>query len=202
MIGGKYRLERRVVAQDGVTIWDATDVHDGRSVRLSMCDHGSSVIDHGTVGDGVFIVTAAPPRFPARHLELVEISDEDAFFEELPPPPLEPIYVDEPKRSRAWMVAGALAVCAAIGAGAFHFARARAQTTTATNDAVTLTEAPLVAPTTNVPPAVPVEELPLAEPEHHDAPPPPVQPSMKRGTHAIAPAPKPPVTKAKDPLTL
>lgn len=68
-----------------MTIWEAADLHRGRSVRLSVFERGSTLVDYGELGGASFVVVDAPPR---PRLELVEISEEDAFFDEPPPPEL------------------------------------------------------------------------------------------------------------------
>src|SRR5207248_9681944 len=121
-----------------------------RSVQLGLFARGSTMIDHGRLDGGLFVVID-PPR----------VADEDAFF-------------DEPRRSRAWLLGAAIAVCALVGLGGFWITHTHARTV-ATSE-VTLTEAPIPAPTTTIPPPPTVNVPVVAEPEHHAAPPPPVSP--------------------------
>ena len=204
LVGGRYRLERPLLAHDDVTIWEATDVHAGRSVRLSVFEHGSTVLGCGGIEDGAFAVVDAPAR---PRLELVAVSEEDAFFDEPPAPELFDD-VATTRRARARGVVGALVACALLGLGGVYFL-GPARPIPAR--AVTLTEARMPAPAIAAPPTTtaPIARLPTPTaapsaaprraPRHHALP--------RHAPHRLPtppppPAPEPTSTATSDPLTL
>lgn len=199
-IFGKYRLERIVVAQNGVTVWDATDLHSGRRVQLSIFAHASSMLDHGRIEGGTFVVVDAPLDAPK--LELVEISDEDAFFDEPPSPDLfddAPAPPPPPRAGRGWLLATALLMGTLVGLGGLYVARTRR----APVSEVTITAAPIPVPKieATLPTPPPPQPSATVAPAARSAP--PTTPAPKK--HAtVRPAPRPTpqhVTKS-DPLTL
>ncbi len=211
LMGGKYRLEKLLVAHGGVAVWDAVDLHSGRSVQLSVFEQSSAMLDHGRLDRGVFAVFDVPPRSPAR-LELALVSEEDAFFNEPPPPEL--FVVPTSRSARVWLwAAPALFACALAGLAALYVTRVRTPDNTSE---VTITEATIPAPTVSTPtisiPPPPPPEVPSVEVAHR-APPraSPVRPAprrvtpapvVKRAPHPQAPPHPPPIATASDPLTL
>lgn len=199
----RYRLERVVVAQGGVTVWEATDLRDGRRVRLGMFAGGSAVLDHGGMDGGMFVVVDASPRAPAR-LELVEISDEDAFFEE---PPADELFepAAAPRRTRAKLWAAGLVAAIAFGVLGLYVAMRPAAASEATITAAPIdvaTNAPTqVAPA--APPAPPTAVQPVVAPVQSVAAPAPTHPPKAHRVPRRAPrhhaSPPPPQS---DPLTL
>ncbi len=205
LMGGKYRLEKLLVAHGGVAVWDAVDLHSGRSVWLSVFEQSSTMLDHGRLDRGVFAVFDVPPR-SARRLELVDLSEEDAFFNEPPPPEL--FVVPTSRSARVWLwAAPALFACALAGLAALYVTRVR----TADTSEVTITEATIPAPTISAPtisiPPPPPPEASSMGVAHR--PPPrasPVRPAPRRVTPAPVvkrtPHRRPPITTTSDPLTL
>ena len=198
----RYRLERAVVAQGGVTVWEATDLRDGRRVQLCIFAGGSAVLDHGAMDGGMFVVVDRSPR-PAPRLELVEMSDEEAFFEEPPPDELfESPAAPRSRRGKIW--AAAVVASIAFAVSGLYVALRPAAVSEAT-----ITSAPIDvatnAPTQVAPPEPPPPVQSVA---------PPVQPVVQPApTHAPKPhhaprraprrhAPPPPPPPQSDPLTL
>ncbi len=232
-IFGKYRLERIVVAQGGVTIWDATDLHCGRRVQLSIFANASTMLDHGRIENGTFVVVDGPAEggtsqtktdgpaeggtsqtktdgpaeggtsqtktdgpAEAPKLELVEISDEDAFFDEPPPPELfdDAPASPPPRAKRGWFLSTAILAGALVGAGGLYVSRTRPAPTSE----VTITAAPLPVTVTKI-------ETPLVAPQPTTAPSaaPTSPPTPKRHKPVrAAPRPRPPHVTTSDPLTL
>ncbi len=208
LFGGKYRLERLVLANGGVMVWEALDLHSGREVQLSVFAHGSTMLDHGRIDSGTFVVFDVPPRAAPR-LELVEVSDEDAFFDEPPAPEL--FDVPAATRRRPWLLGVVAVVAGALFAvGALYVSRAR---TVATSEA-TITAAPIPVPKIETPqaPPPPPPAVPSAVPERHETPAPHVSPAPKplpkrwhptRPAARPSPPPPPPLpAKPSEPLTL
>ena len=197
-LGGKYRLDRLVADQDGVTIWEATDVERGLPVRLSVFRRSSTVVNHGRVDGGMFVVVDAPPRRAPR-LELVQVSAEDAFFDEPPPAELFDAPVAHPPRRAGRWVAGA-ALCALVAAGGAYAARARPAPTGVTTITAARIAAPVVAPPepTAAPPEIPIVEHVLPEVAAPRAAP----RAPKRPTRTAPPPRRKPHVTANDPLTL
>ncbi len=155
-------------------------------------------MDHGRVDGGMFVVVDAPPRRAGR-LELVEVSDEEAFFEEPPPAELFDAPEARPPR-RGWRWAAGAALCATIGLGGWYFARPRPAPTSMT----TITEAQIPPPAMATPeptataPAMAVVEH---EPPEVTAPRAAPRAPTRRAPKWTAPHRKPRVTR-NDPLTL
>jgi len=197
----RYRLERVVVAQGGVTVWEATDSRDGRRVQIAIFAGGSAVLDHGAMEGGMFVVVDRSPR-SAAHLELIEISDEEAFFEEPPRDELfEPLPAARSRRGKIW-AAGVVASIAFAVFGLYVALRPAAVSE------ATITAAPIEvatnAPTEVAPPAPPppVQSVaapvqPVAQPAETHAP--KAHHAPRRAPRRHAPPPPPPQS---DPLTL
>ena len=196
----RYRLERVVVAQGGVTVWEATDLRDGRRVRLGMFAGGSAVLDHGGMDGGMFVVVDASPRAAAR-LELVEISDEDAFFEEPPADELfEPAASRGRTRGKIW--AAGLVAAIAFGVLGLYVALRPAAVSEATITAAPV-EVATNAPTQVAPPTPPTPVQPVVAPVQSVAAPAPTHPPKAHRAPRRAPrhhASPPPLQS--DPLTL
>jgi hypothetical protein len=186
---GKYRLVRVVIGHRDVTVWDALDMESGKSVQVSVFERGSSMLDHGTIDTGTFVVTSAP--HPAPRLELVEISEEDAFFDEPPQPDYANVY-DAPK-SRAWLWAMPAVACV-VAVGLYFFV-ARTHTQPVATSEVRITEARISPPEIVAPPVV--APTPIATTQPRDVSP------AKATPHRAPPPPLPPPTMPDpDPLTL
>jgi hypothetical protein len=189
----KYRIERLVAGNDGVTLFEATELSNGRVVQLSVYRSGSTMLDIAQIDSGMLVVVdarskAAPPR-----LELVDVtSDEDAFFDEPPAPELfDDVPLAGPRRLWPWVLAAIASL--GIGAGAWYVARVRP---VATGEA-TITEA--VIPARTIEATAPAPPTPTAvQPrvtEQRPAPAPKRPQPPRRAPHVT---PKPP----SDPLTL
>ena len=123
------------------------------------------------------------------HLELVEVSDEDAFFDEQPAPELFDIPMEGPKRLWLWWGFTVLA-CVAVGLGGFWIGRKHE-----------VPAAPPIAIAAS-PPVASVAPAPVhhAEPAPQVTAPPaaPKPPTVPKTRVRARPATKP----AADPLTL
>ncbi len=150
---GKYRIERFVAGNDGVTLWEATELSNGRVVQLSVYANGSTMLDIAQIDSGLLVVVDARSNAVPPRLELVDVtSDEDAFFDEPPPPELfDDVDVPMAGPKRLWPWALAAVASFAIGAGAWYVARARA--VAVPSGEATITEAVIPASTIEAKPA-------------------------------------------------
>lgn len=178
---GKYRLDRLVVADDDVTLWEATDVARGRSVRLSVFERGGAVVQQGEVEGSTFVVVGAAPS--TARLELALATDEDDEDAEPPSP------------RRAWPWAAAALTCALVGFSGWYVAHARSQPTSETTITAAQIPAPLMTTTTTSEPPPKPPETPIVQSRHREAPAAP--PAHKQ----VKPRQKPPA-KSYDPLTI
>ena len=162
---GRYRLDRLVVDDDAVTVWQATDVARGCRVQLSVFARGSTVLSHGRAGDGMFVA--------------IDADDEQAQPEPEPEPEWAPPH-------RAWPWAAAALACTLLAFAGWYAASARSHPTGAT----TITAAQIPAPTISVPPpppaAKPAEtQAPAPRPAHHA--PSRIKPRPQRATTVYEP---------------
>jgi hypothetical protein len=144
----RYRLERLLVAHASVAVWEATDLHYDKLVQVSLFEDGSTMLDHGRIDRGNFVVIDPPsPR--------VELAYD---------PPLAPrSFLPRP---RVWPWAFAGAACAALAIGAMlPLFRARPPATSVT----TITAASIAPPAMSIPPPPP-EVVPSAVPSADPTP--------------------------------
>jgi hypothetical protein len=179
-------MERLIATNGGATVWEATDLIHGCRVEL--------VLTHATQAQS----SPTPPPTKPR-LELVEISDEDAFFDEPPAPELFEVPIVRP---RPWWLLGAIAgiavVAAIAGFQAMHPRHAAEATLTRVTEPVATATATMIPPP---PPPVVIERSTSAAAASPAEQPRPATKPRPKWTPPQRKTPPPPA-RTSDPITL